>query len=836
MSDVKCKNNIQKTTHMLTIKRQHHRIYTLLLTLLLLGGVVNEAWAKKVTYHILTLPFTVRNYNNTGDYRANIRVEALQCTSDKATVGLPDQFISPLATGFRYWKTATRTYDKLYNSDQSTKIITTKYYLYQCSAGNSFECLSDEILNPEATSTDDCPNDIYVTYEYNSLQNILKLDGITKYNVAITSGGKQKYLCYNRSRNNRIANANAGAISGEHLASDEFVIPEEGQADNQLSFNYGKWGPIGVFLGFIFTGQDPYNFTIMTSYSGRELHITDAITNVDNTGTIKPYAGSSLMSKVGATSMWFDVSNDKHYKLQSGIKEAGKWTDEKYAECKTRFYDTSEEGRYDTWVGFYRYESPTLNTFALLPNLSGDKVGYIFVGSKMNQGDGNSKNPTIHQPNTSGYYYTYCDFYDNNESGAKGKRRSQPYFKLQAFSSALPTQFYEIKTYTLHVKTHGSNTTLTKEIKWSDAKASEKIVDHVPDDLKRKYVTFTKAYTSDNPASRTEISTFADAEAAGCSEIWLDYEIASSLPFEVLPEGGSYEDARWYTLRVNGKEEQKNIAYNSSNDFITGSSSIGSESDLHQGENSANAMVAFMGDPFELKIISRAASEAVGANRYIGCNTGASDNTSLNTNKTGVSDISTWEIVYESTDMGNFVLRQFNTVAAPKYIGWSSSDNKPVTYSTTSTRIRVVGLDKKKYAFHIMRSDHSIAVMATTSLDVGKALKNYNDIPKIIRSPYLKDATVYFYDTQAEAETNDPADKTTNAPYDADGLVADVYANVYVRYTTSTRNSDYNVNLNREYIYADSENDQVHSKKVFLEAMLHYPLTSGHSIILTPMP
>ena len=32
------------------------RHIALILTLLLLGGMVNEAWAAKVTYHVLTLP------------------------------------------------------------------------------------------------------------------------------------------------------------------------------------------------------------------------------------------------------------------------------------------------------------------------------------------------------------------------------------------------------------------------------------------------------------------------------------------------------------------------------------------------------------------------------------------------------------------------------------------------------------------------------------------------------------------------------------------------------------------------------------------------------------
>ena len=228
--------------------------------LLMAGGIVNEVWAKKITYHILTKPFTVRNYNNTGDYKINIRVEALQCTSEESTVGLPAQFKSPLATNFQYWENATSTYDFLYDYNHSgTKIISTKYDIYTS--------VSNEIA--EGASADSY-TDIYVTYDYNSSNDILDLTGETNYTVAINNSGTQKYMCYNRSRNNRIANALATGLSGEDLASDDFVTPVNDK--KQLGWNWSKWGPIGIFLGFKFTGSDPYNFTIMTSYTGDELH------------------------------------------------------------------------------------------------------------------------------------------------------------------------------------------------------------------------------------------------------------------------------------------------------------------------------------------------------------------------------------------------------------------------------------------------------------------------------------------------------------------------------------------------------------------------------------
>ena len=173
------------------------RLFTLLLLLLMTGGTMNEAQAKKVTYHILTLPFTVRNYNNTGDHLANIRVEALQCTSDEGTVGLPAQFVSPLAKNFKYWKTATSEYKHLYDHTNNSNVLESKYYIYQCGndknvADWEYVCLSNQILDSEGTSTDaaDFPSDIYVTYEYDEDNTILTFDGTKDYNVSVNVSGK----------------------------------------------------------------------------------------------------------------------------------------------------------------------------------------------------------------------------------------------------------------------------------------------------------------------------------------------------------------------------------------------------------------------------------------------------------------------------------------------------------------------------------------------------------------------------------------------------------------------------------------------------------------------
>lgn len=778
--------------HIQTMKRLYTRVFTFLLTLLLLGGTAGEAWAKTVTYHILTKPFTVMNWNGTDKFHEKVRVEALQCTSDEETVGLPDQFVSPLATGFKYWGSATSTYGKLYDSGHGAKIIGTQFYLYDCRSGD-YACLADELaLNaPVGDRTD-----IYVTYDYNSSQNILKLDGGTAYNISMNSKGVQKMLCFNRSRNNRVASANDAALSGEELASDEFVVPANDK--KQLGWNWSKWGPQGIFSGFKFTGEDPYNITIMTSYLGPELHITDKVTGVDGNGTVKPYAGSTLMCKVDANSMWFDVSNNRHYKISSGITDYSKWTAAKYKECWDAYY-ADGAAQYDTWNGFYRYESPTLNAFALLPNLKNG--GYMFVGSKMNQ------NKIIYQPNDKGEYYTYLDNYDNDNGG-----RSQPYFKKQAFSAALSTTLYEIKSYTVHVTTHGSSTEITATMKWSDARLSDNPADHVPEALRRKYVTYT-AYS--DAEHNNLVTTFKQIQDANNDmHIYLDYTVSANIPFEALPEDGNFENARWYTMRMDGVANPKYIAYNdgSNNVVVTNESGAAkgsnTASQVHQGENSAEAMVAFMGDPYELKILNRKACESASANRFIGCATSATDGTGLTTGQTGSSDISKWEIVYESTVDAGFLLRQFNTVATPKYIGLGSdANNKPVTYSTTSTRINVVELEKVKYTYHIVRNnDGDIAVKASDTHDIAKKLKSWTDIPNVIRSPFLKDATVAYYGTINDAKNQ--TNPITNAPYGSE-------RDIYVRYSVSISGGTYNVRLNNDYIYTTG--DEIKNKAMLDE-------------------
>lgn len=763
----------------MAIKRLHIiRLFAFLL-LLMTGSTTNKAWAD-VTYIILTKPFNVRNYQNNANFRTGVRVEALRCTSDGTTVYLPDAFRSPLATNFKYYTSATSTYESLYDTGHGTWILATKYDIYTA--------VSSEVTENSAVGAN---TTFYVTYDYINdshdpgwRNGIIELDGTKNYTVTLNKGNNLKYLCYNRSRNNRPAAANASTkdksgnelFTGERLISDKF----EYYGDMSPGFKWDSYGPRDLYFQFKFEGTDPYNVVIKTAYIGEETY-NEYLAKEGSSATYKkPYQDAAIFSKINNNSatdklateekMWLAVDHNVHYKSKTEISV-------------------------DQWPGFYRGDlDPVFNAYAILPHNSGD--GYVFMASKMNV---NGKN---HQPNGDG---NYVYLMDNNYNPSM-------YFK--AANKTVTTHIYEIREYTFKVKTHGSGAVITTTMKWTDAKASENILNHIPEAIKRKYVNFTGAYKDDELGEKADnsITTFADANSNG-NVIWLDYSVSTNLPFETLPLDGNYQDARWYTMRINGSTEAKNIAYHESNNLITADGSGNAKgsntpADLHQGENSAEAMVAFLGDPFELKIISRKACEAVSENRYIGCAMGAGTSTTLNTNETGSSDISTWEIVYESTNAGNFILREFNTVDNPKYIGWNdAATNKPVVYSTATytdkNRIRVVPMEEVDYNYHIVRNDGGdIAVKASSRHDLGKMLRSWEDIPEIIRSPFIAPtytATVTYYASLADAKEKTNA--ITNAPYDSN-------RDIYVRYSyvTPLVERNYNVILNSNYIYTSSDN------------------------------
>ena len=115
-----------------TMKKRIQHISLVLM--LLLGGMVNEAWGK-VTYHILSLPMTTHQRNGTnniegedvGVYRTNVRVEVLRVVSSDLHVELPFEYKSPLVTTYHYYAadkiTKSTNPEQLYGYNNTTVLI-----------------------------------------------------------------------------------------------------------------------------------------------------------------------------------------------------------------------------------------------------------------------------------------------------------------------------------------------------------------------------------------------------------------------------------------------------------------------------------------------------------------------------------------------------------------------------------------------------------------------------------------------------------------------------------------------------------------------------------------
>ena len=139
-------------------------------TLLLLGGMVTQAWAYKVTYHILTLPMTVDRPGNTKSEYYTWRMEALRViVTDQTTLqALPDHFQSPFAKNFQYYADGSVT---KYTPNAAQQIYANhtqnKYWLYKIHGEDTPGDTSDDqtpLTVGTSAITSDCH--VYVTYEY----------------------------------------------------------------------------------------------------------------------------------------------------------------------------------------------------------------------------------------------------------------------------------------------------------------------------------------------------------------------------------------------------------------------------------------------------------------------------------------------------------------------------------------------------------------------------------------------------------------------------------------------------------------------------------------------
>ena len=803
---------IQHINSMMKIQFRHTRVFTFLLTLLLLGGAANQAWAYKVIYHILTRPIVNSIYHMDGSENVfeGKRLEAVRVVDNNATtVNLPEAYKSPLAKNFKY-------YD--YANGKVTKSATA-VAMYNYSDKNKayhYTIANDAVNIENATVTANM--DVYVTYEYDDSKGIA-LDGSKPYNLTMGDG----FLAFNRGRNNRVAvfPKSLGIVSEEALASEDFVqLPYDDKTNLIPGTNISAYwkdnkntkAAVAGQFHFLFKlwGSDPYNIIIGTAYDKDYAYLEKH--GSESSLYYKWYKGSHLFRPADEKSGFFLSSDDhKEYTTAGSV------------------YDPEHTVTSTERSGYFKSKGSVLtySTFALLNN--SDENGYVFMVSNFVNGNGEISTPGDYKSAT--YNFLIPDGNYNNLTYASKT--------LPAVSKDYSTdeKIYEVKEYVYKVIKKISGGELLEKILVSDYSLEENPVNFIPESLRRKYVTY-KAYS--DKAMTNEVTNFTNADAncaddpldayPDCKVIYLKYE--TNMPFETWTEAGGsdtdgdhitdYDELTWYNIHA-----EKNTKYIASWD--------GSKIVTRNVDNGYPRVThfAFIGDPYDLKIVGRKSSqdgETPSTLKYMALNATLANNVTFETTAT------IWGIIYDDDTADNRDCFRLKDNSGDKYLHLkdASGENYPLNGTATSTeavRVTVDPLPNKSYIYHIMRSDGSIATKATDDQEPSAKL-DFAHIPETIRSPFLAltGVTLSFYNTSADAST--PINAITYAPDNVEGAVQDIYVRYnmgtaldnlpgsYIKEGTATV---FNVRLNGQYIYYDNETIKTTPESAFDDACATNP-------------
>lgn len=615
-----------------TMKKRIQHI-TLVLMLLLFGGAMNEAWAAKVTYHILTLPINASTAGMVDAVDGN-RLEAIRVIVDNAaTIELPAHFKSPLAEHFKYWA-----------NDQVEKSPATQLYAYNATKGIIYNLKASPVETSEGASvTSDC--DIYVTYDFVGNSNsIAALNGSKTYIIGTTKG----FLAYNRGRNNRPAVLPRANVTEDYLISDDFVkIDNPGITKTYWSDNNNKNPRASVESQFYFqfqlVGSDPYNIIIRTAYN-RDY------TYIEKNDNVKP---DQFVYKWYKEGVMFGVSTNNQYIASDDHKRYTTIWDSEIANPTNPTYEAR-------LGNFHGQAAPIWGAFALLNNTT--STGYVFMGSRTYKADGNFDAPTGSNNN---YNYFYLKFENNDLTIG----RQTPANATKNYS--VDQKFYEIKDVNFNVKTPFGNI-VTASVKMSDYMIlnNDISVNDIPTSLKRKYCAFTKFYK--DAALTQEITKYSQMVD---NDIYVGYQVQNT-PFQAITPGSYNDDtwkkATWYELTDESSTEAsgKKLKYTSPNFKNDGAS----------GEFTKASEYAFIGDPYELRVVYR--DQTSGASpKYVGATGTPTSPTNLTISETETAGYK-WEIPDDDTD-GSFLLRLYG---GGGHWNWTAGNrSEDVTYGNNKT-------------------------------------------------------------------------------------------------------------------------------------------------------
>lgn len=616
--------------------KKYIRHIALIFTLLLLGGITNGAWAAKVTYHILTLPINASTAGMVDAVDGN-RLEAIRVIVDNAaTIELPAHFKSPLAEHFKYWA-----------NDQVEKSPATQLYAYNATKGIIYNLKASPVETSEGASvTSDC--DIYVTYDFVGNSNsIAALNGSKTYIIGTTKG----FLAYNRGRNNRPAVLPRANVTEDYLISDDFVkIDNPGITKTYWSDNNNKNPRASVESQFYFqfqlVGSDPYNIIIRTAYN-RDY------TYIEKNDNVKP---DQFVYKWYKEGVMFGVSTNNQYIASDDHKRYTTIWDSEIANPTNPTYEAR-------LGNFHGQAAPIWGAFALLNNTT--STGYVFMGSRTYKADGNFDAPTGSNNN---YNYFYLKFENNDLTIG----RQTPANATKNYS--VDQKFYEIKDVNFNVKTPFGNI-VTASVKMSDYMIlnNDISVNDIPTSLKRKYCAFTKFYK--DAALTQEITKYSQMEG---TDIYVGYQVQNT-PFQAITPAASYDAdtwkaATWYELTDESSTEAsgKKLKYDGTTNF---------KNDGASGEFTKASEYAFIGDPYELRVVLRSVTSGA-TPTYVGA---TGDSPATETSFTASTDATAgykWEIPDDDTN-GSFLLRLYD---GGGHWNWTAGNrSEDVTYGNNKT-------------------------------------------------------------------------------------------------------------------------------------------------------
>lgn len=325
-----------------------------------------------------------------------------------------------------------------------------------------------------------------------------------------------------------------------------------------------------------------------------------------------------------------------------------------------------------------------------------------------------------------------------------------------------------IADFTFHLPTRMSGTML-EVTQTHNVKTATAIV--LPDAFGRKYIASYTYYTDYNPLAENyddrfsnEVTSLKAAHDAGKHDIYVKYTVGA-MPFDVSQD---YDHARWYRLFVMDGA----YAHLSNNNLIAGADNTFTH----------DYLFAFIGDPYELKVINRAAGDGV----YLGVPIGSDNQTAIRPLTSGITSWELYDDGFSASDVDGdaaddpvVCLRAFGTYSDARYAGYY---NNRACYFSTVMKMQAVKLPQHRYTYHIVDRTGRIAIKSTPTLQDITTPINIANIPSSIISPYIEDETLTAYRSASVLRTVEG-----RSVYNLTGVITETPtagdADIYIRYT-----------------------------------------------------